>query len=356
MSEKKWTTKRILRHILFWATYYLMNIAVYGHLYDDYVMIFIGDLKVLPLKISLSYITIYYLIPEYILKDGKYALFFVYFIFTSIVIITISNFFIYYEVPKYDFYDPYVIMKYALSTYPVVGLVVAVKYWTYWYHGQLQQEKLKKEKFEAELKMLRSQIHPHFLFNTINNIYALALERSDKTPGALLKLSEILNYVLYECNADNVPLTKEIELLKNYLSLEKIRYEDRLDVLFKISGNTSDVMIAPLILLTFTENCFKHGVGKMTDGAWVSVDISAENDSIIVKIENSKNEELSYADDEIKKKENSYSNGGIGLKNVERRLNLIYGDQARLEIHDSKNSFLVHLEITQLLTERIRTS
>src|SRR5690606_37127902 len=115
------------------------------------------------------------------------------FVLFSFVVILISNFFLYDSNPKYDFYNPNVILKYLLYSYPVVGVVAAIKYWNHWFQSQLSQERLMKEKFEAELKMLRSQIHPHFLFNTINNIYSLTLEKSNRAPVALLKLSEILN-------------------------------------------------------------------------------------------------------------------------------------------------------------------
>lgn len=352
MVNKKWTYKRVLKHFLFWVAYHLINTFVYGNLYNDYQMIFFGDLQVFPLKLIITYFTIYYLIPKFILKKKKVFFFVIYFVLFSFAIILISNFFLYYSNPSYDFYNPYVILKYLLYSYPVVGVVVAIKYWNHWFQNQLFQERLMKEKFEAELKMLRSQIHPHFLFNTINNIYSLTLEKSNRAPVALLKLSEILNYVLYECNSDKVPLEKEIALLRNYFSLEKIRYEDRLDVLFNIRGEVNNVKIAPLLLLTFAENSFKHGVRQIPESAWISVDIMVENDSITIKIENSKNEEPGFKSGYKAGSEgNSYLKGGIGLKNVKRRLDLIYPDRHQLEICDDTNSFLVLLKIGLVSSE-----
>ncbi len=347
MAESKWTFRRILKHCLFWVVYILLNTVVYGHFHEnDYRMVLIADLKVLPLKLAIAYLTIYYSIPRYILKRKKYLSFFVSFFFYSTTIILLSNYFMYQYSPIYKFYDHYLILKHMLNAYPVIGLVVAIKFWKYWYQSQLFQERLQKEKFESELKMLKSQIHPHFLFNTINNIYSLALEKSEKTPGSLLKLSEILDYVLYKCNADTVPLEKEIELLKNYFSLEKLRYEDRLDVMINIAGNLEGVHIAPLILLAFAENSFKHGVAKMPDDAWVSFDILVENNVVAIKFENSKNDESTlHPDHRHGTGEYDTVNGGIGLKNVRKRLDLIYANRYSLEILADKNSFLVLLKI-----------
>jgi len=191
---------------------------------------------------------------------------------------------------------------------------------------------LEKQKAEAELKLLKTQLNPHFLFNTLNNIYALALVKSPVTPGAIGRLSEILDYILYRCDALYVPLSGEIALLNNYISLEKLRYDERLKVNFNYPADPR-AEIAPLILLTIVENAFKHGAGNDTGEPTVNIALSAENGRFEFIVSNS------Y---QLKAAANTTS---IGLPNLKQQLELIYPGRHYLAISQTGNLFIVTLTI-----------
>jgi two-component system, LytTR family, sensor kinase len=221
--------------------------------------------------------------------------------------------------------------------YPVAFSAIAIKLLKYWYTNQKAQQILTQEKLQAELKFLKTQIHPHFLFNTLNNLYALTLKKSDKAPGTVLKLSELINYMLYECKSDEVELSKEIKFIRNYIDIEKMRYGDKLDVDIRVSGDVGDRKIAPLIILPFVENCFKHGASEDLQQSWVKVTIDSHPDHVVIKVENSKS-----ADNHSNPVQN-YE--GIGIQNVKRRLDLLYPGRHELKIMNGEETFLVILSI-----------
>jgi LytS/YehU family sensor histidine kinase len=229
-------------------------------------------------------------------------------------------------------------LKTFTNTYTLAVMVIAIKLLKKWYYDQQEAKSLEKEKLEAELKFLKAQVHPHFLFNTLNNLYSLTLKKSDNAPEVVLKLSELMSYMLYDTAARQVSLSKEINYINHYIDLEKIRYAERLDVSFNTSGDISAKMIAPMLLLPFIENSFKHGVSGELETVWVSLDLHVEEDKLIFKVENSKSPE------EENIKISSYRSG-IGLKNVRRRLDLIYANNYDLKIFDEKDTFLVVLKL-----------
>lgn len=176
----------------------------------------------------------------------------------------------------------------------------------------------------------------HFLFNTLNNLYALALKKSDKTPEVIAKLSEILDYILYQCKDNYVPLEKEIELLENYISLEKVRYGNRVEVIFDKDLH-DNLKIAPLILLTFVENAFKHGISQELEKGNIHISISAREDTIVFKLSNSK-PLTSISSEEIDKK-------SIGMKNIIKQLDLLYSNTYDLNISESNSDYNLRLEL-----------
>jgi LytS/YehU family sensor histidine kinase len=188
----------------------------------------------------------------------------------------------------------------------------------------------------AELSFLKSQIHPHFLFNTLNNLYALTLIKSEKTSDVVLKLSGLLDYMIYKSNEDFVLLSKELEILKNYIELEEIRYNNRLDLEYNLIGEPGVNKIAPLILLPFIENSFKHGASNDRANPKMKIRVEVEVDCLLLLVENStlgkqqKDESLSE---------------GIGLKNVRRRLELIYPDAHQLHVKKGDDYFKVELKV-----------
>lgn len=194
--------------------------------------------------------------------------------------------------------------------------------------------KLNEQKKTAELAALKNQLNPHFLFNTLNNLYALALKKSNDTPKVIQKLSEILDYILYRCNEEFVSLNKEIELIENYLSLEKIRYADRVKISFS-KNVTGQERIAPLLLLTFVENAFKHGVTNEINQANIDINISKKGEQLLFKVENSKPKAI-----EIKDNKES-----IGLTNIKKQLELLYPKAYDLIIENTANSFSADLKL-----------
>ena len=209
----------------------------------------------------------------------------------------------------------------------------------------MQQEKNELEKMqlttqlklkEAELKLLKAQVHPHFLFNTLNNLYGLTLEKSDSAPQLVLQLSEILDYILYRCQAPKVQLKEDLYNLKNYIEIEKIRYSEKLKLEFDFPGDTGKLEIAPLILLPFVENAFKHGVSHFPGVAEVKIKASIVGKNLIFNIENSRNP--------LAKPTNNQSNG-IGLINVKRRLELLYPQKHILTINEQPETFSVNLTL-----------
>lgn len=337
-------TPRVGKHILFWLAFITFFAVLWGSFNDDYFLQFKLQLLYLPEKLFATYITMYILLPRLLLKE-RYILFFLWAVIILLLAGVIHWLTAYYiERPifyPYDswggFWHPAKILKSATHIYPVVVLATMIKFFEHWYRNQQATQNLAKEKLEAELKFLRAQVHPHFLFNTLNNLYALALKKADNTPEVVLKLSDLLNYMLYECNTDQVPLSKEIKLVENYVALEKLRYGDRLDVSIIVKGSITGKMIAPMLVLPFIENSFKHGTSGETDKAWISIDLSVKEHLLTLKVDNSKSNH--HAEDEKQYRE------GIGLKNVKRRLELLYGGSYELKILDTDESYLVVLKL-----------
>jgi len=321
-------------HLVFYA-------ILWGSFEDNYQQTFLEESIYLPVKIGFTYFTLYYLLPAFLLP-GRYASFFLWLIVSSFVAGTVQRYIafnidypIYYPEALRDpfFYLPKII-KMFVSIYPVTFFAVAIKLLKYWYANQHAQQVLIQEKLRAELNFLKTQIHPHFLFNTLNNLYALTLKKSDRAPETVLKLSELINYMLYECVSDEVQLTKEIKFIRNYIDIEKMRYGDKLDVDLRVSGEVNERKIAPLILLPFVENCFKHGASEELQQSWVKITVDLQPRITIVKVENNKSSENGHS-----KKE------GIGIQNVKRRLDLLYPSEHELKIISGEETFLVILTI-----------
>lgn len=190
----------------------------------------------------------------------------------------------------------------------------------------------------VELSLLKAQIHPHFLFNTLNNLYALSIRKSDQAPGLVLGLANILRYILYECNTVHASLEKEMEIIKEYICLEKIRYVDELEVNTYIQGNLEGYNIAPLLLLPLVENAYKHGASKLEKDSWINIEAKIRGDRFLFKISNNK---------PLNKNPNSPKTkyGNIGLKNIKKRLDIIYPKKHQFKITDSEDVFVVSLEI-----------
>jgi len=334
---------RLLQHILFWVAHFVFYGTLYGSFEENYVQSFTEELIYLPVKMVFTYFTLYYLLPKFLLP-GEYVNFFLWFLISSFIAGIVQRYIsftyhypIYYPEALNDpfFYFPKIVKTFA-GMYPVIFTAIAIKLLKFWYTNQKAQQILTQEKLQAELKFLKTQIHPHFLFNTLNNLYALTLKKSDRAPETVLKLSELINYMLYECKSDEVLLSKEIKFIRNYVDIEKMRYGDKLDVDIRVSGDVGDRKIAPLIILPFVENCFKHGASEDLQQSWVKVTVDSHADHVVIKVENSKAGDNGHA---IMRDE------GIGIQNVKRRLDLLYPSRHELKIMNGEETFLVILSI-----------
>lgn len=206
-----------------------------------------------------------------------------------------------------------------------------IKFFKLWTIKQRDWMRAQQEKITAELQLLKAQVHPHFLFNTLNNIYSFSLENSPKTPGLILKLSSLLSYMLYDCKTDEVRLEKEIKIMKDYIDLERERYGNKIEISWSVEGEIKDKFIAPLLMLPFLENAFKHGTSEQIEKSWLSVDISVMHGTLKCKIANSKNEYVSQGAN------------GIGITNVKKRLEFIYPGKYDLKINDEGDFFVVSM-------------
>lgn len=207
-----------------------------------------------------------------------------------------------------------------------IFLSTALKFMQDWFNNEKIKSQLENEKLIAELAFLKSQINPHFLFNSLNNIYSLAYQKAEKTPEAILKLSEIMRYMLYESNVDKVPLSDEIRYLENYIELQKLRFKDKPCVKFEINGDPEGQKVTPLVLISFVENAFKHGLATDTDNP-ITIILNITSDKLFFQVVNKKSNL------------NKDDTGGIGLKNVQRRLDLIYKNHYRLNIDDTNDIY-----------------
>ena len=198
---------------------------------------------------------------------------------------------------------------------------------------QKEKESLEKEKINAELQLLKAQIHPHFLFNTLNNIYSSAVKGSAEAPEMLMKLSEILSYMLYECNDREVSLSKEIKMLNDYMTLGKMRFGGKLEMNLLVKGNTSEETIAPLLLLHFIENSFKQCGSSMTEQPWINLEIKIKDHSLDFKLMNGK---------PMVKKANEETED-TGLQQVQKRLQFLYPNRHKLKITEEPEIMIVSL-------------
>jgi len=200
---------------------------------------------------------------------------------------------------------------------------------------ELRMKEVERQKIEAELKALRAQVNPHFFFNTLNSLYALTLDRSDKAPELILKLSDLMRYVIYESRDELVPMSKQLEFLQSYVYVEKLRAGENLRVQFDITGRHAEVRVAPLLFLAFVENAFKHGAKGKEDDPFIRISFDLEQeDQVHFSIENRKDPVHGTADD-----------GGFGLTNVKKQLGLLYPDKHTLHISETPSVYRVELNV-----------
>ncbi len=288
--------------------------------------------------ILVVYINLGYLIPKYLSQKNfmTYCLLLVVMVAVFTPIEVLLLYITYEEVEPKEF----LIMNQQyifLLQFMVAGGSTVVKIISDWQRHQRDRKDLETQRMQSEIKFLKSQINPHFLFNTLNSLYALTLKKSDKAPEIVIKLSEMMRYMLYECNERRVPLHKEVNYIQNYLDLEKLRQSGQSDIQFRIEGQITDQTIAPLIFIPFLENSFKHGLNHQLGDGYVHVVMKVLDTKLLLRILNSKPNHSPVPTEK--------TSGGIGLVNVQRRLNLLYPNQYKLDILDSDKEHIVELSL-----------
>ncbi|MBA3673509.1 MAG: histidine kinase [Chitinophagaceae bacterium] len=355
-SEKK--IYRLSRHIVFWLAWlfylfsskYLLPQPFSKTREARYVALNSVDLVqlllILFIHILACYAVIYYLLPRFLLK-ARYFLFAAGILFLGFAMIEATRFIDSVVIP---FIQPHIlnaanaaikkptywasISAGGISGIKIIAAAAAIKIGKHWWFKQKEKERLEKETIQAELQLLKAQIHPSFLFNTLNNIYSFALSASPKAPQMLLKFSDILSYMLYDCNESEVSLENEIKMLKDYMALEKMRYGDKLEMNIQVKGDPACHKIATLLLLHFVENSFKQCSSRMTEQPWINLEMQIENHVLDMKLMNGKplNSEISNNEED-------------DLYQAKRLLQLLYPDSHKLKITDEPEIMMISLQI-----------
>jgi len=324
-------------HIFFWVSLYIILIVLDQG--NSLSVIMLREFINVAFFALMVYINIYFLFPVYIEKKNLLQHILALGI-TSLLITPIKTLSLFLHASAFGDFQDYFIShqkEIFLSTF-FIGIASTIySIMNDWLESQREKQELQSQTLQSELKFLKSQINPHFLFNTLNSLYALTLKKSDLAPEIVLKLSEMMRYMLYECNEREVSLSKEINYLKNYLELEKIRQGKKMNINFQMTGEVSNQKIAPLMFIPFIENSFKHGISNQISNGYVNILLEVEGNEIQMTIENSKAASIPSP--------TGKRSGGIGLKNVRRRLNLLYPERYKLAIEEDPNTYTVKLEI-----------
>jgi len=347
MFTKQFILKKVAQvilHVLFWVCvlfFYTYFFDTNSSKFEDTLLF---SLFLMPTTIATTYVSTYKLIPQYLMtkRYWRFALYSLYTLIISIYLLVVSIFFSLIYISNFEYAEMNPATKNIIfiitAVYLVVFVVSAFKLL------KLNLEQVSKTKAletkildtqlklkEQELNYLKMQIHPHFLFNTLNTMYGFALKKADETPDMILKLSNLLDYLLYQAEKPFVLLSEEIAHIKDYIELEKLRFNDTLDVQINISKTSESIMIAPMLLIPFIENSFKHG--SIQNGVLrIDIELTASLDQIHFRIKNSNSE-------------SSSSKQGIGLENIKKRLELLYPNNHELTIRDDTDAFHVELHL-----------
>jgi len=216
-----------------------------------------------------------------------------------------------------------------------VSIAASFKLFKHYYLKSLRNQELQQENSEAQLRLLMAQIQPHFMFNTLNNIYSQAQVESPKSAKMIMELSHLLRYILTEGRKHRVPLENELQMVEDYINLEKIRYDKKLDLHYSFPNRVEEVAIAPLLLLPLVENCFKHGASKMINKPWINIKSTLHGRSFEITLMNGRKSVTSTDPNRL----------GTGIENVRRRLDLLYPNRHTLEIKEEPDVFIVDLRI-----------
>lgn len=344
MNSFLYRNRVILLHVSFWCVYlsfFVYQITSYRRREFELSEAFVHAGVHVAFHMAIAYLNYFVLLPRF-LERKKPWVYLIEFVVPFIVLLFVRIQVQRYMVDGYThrehyFYSTIYIVQTAATTLFIVLFVGMLRFAKDWFEFEAKKKEVENEKLMAELNFLKAQINPHFLFNTLNNLYYLAYTKSDNTTEVIAKLSQMMRYMIYESNHPKVLLSREIEYMQSYVSLERLRLNNQIPIGFEVKGNPESVKIAPLILITFLENAFKHGVSGNNPKAWVNLTIELRDKECTYRVENSK---LPSVNSEAGEK------SGIGLQNVKRRLELSYPNQYQLTVNDTADKYSIELKLT----------
>jgi len=296
---------------------------------------------------TLAYLNVYYLMPKYVYKKKYFS--YAGLVVLSLFVMLLLKYYLTYYLVSTDVWpegpeEPnglsfnYAIQM-MLGEFYVVAFVTAIKVTIDWLGENSRFNDLEKRQLATELRFLRTQVSPHFFFNTLNNIYALTLNKSDKAPEVVLKLSELMRYLLYATKKRKQDLALELQCIENYIDLERIRFNDKLKVTVSVQGNLKNKKIAPMLLVPFVENSFKHGTNDQIGSVEINLKARVEGYFLTFEIQNNRPPNQTKTKKELK-------SSGIGLNNVKKRLELGYNPKDyELKITKTNQHYKVRLKI-----------
>lgn len=336
---KNYRRIKILAQVFFWLGSLAFAIGSFYVASGDQVNFPTDLYKVFILNFGFAfgvYVNYLLLIPRFLKK--KNYIFYAFWLLFTLALSSLIILLLFYGLLHFS--RPRLFSSYFFTTAFYVGITSLAKFLKDWLELQdisNRFNKVEREKLEAELNTLKAQINPHFLFNSLNNIYSLALTNSKQTPEMILKLSDLMRHVLYESRENFISLKKEIDFIQNFIELQKIRLSAKTDIQFNLNGDAQNKLIIPLIFEPFVDNAFKHGTKSLGDNAFIHVSIRIEREWLHFEAENNFEKDDHPSDDIAH---------GIGLKNAKKRLAYLYGkDEYRLEIIKKDNIFKVQLQL-----------
>lgn len=329
-------------HVLFWLVYFIFNVIRWGSYFDDYWYSIKSNLVEFPIHIIIVYINIYWLIPKLILRKRYWSYLF-YLTFMLAMVYLVRTGLNYVLVTKDIWPEAESVGKFmqlnhiiavVLGELYVITFVSAIKLLIDWSIEKQRNEELAELQLSTELKYLRTQIQPHFFFNTLNNLYALTLTKSDNAPQLVIKISDMMQYVLYEVNGSKAGLLEELNYINNFVDIARLRFNESIEWETDITGDIEDVEVPPLLFLTFIENCFKHGL-KENDHVKVTMSFEViHKDYLEFSLVNTFNPES-----------NITNTDGIGIVNAKRRLSLLFANNYVLESQIVDAMYHLYLKI-----------
>lgn len=316
---------------LFWTIMNNMNAGYGVNLFNMFLWV--------PVFILFSYPMVYWAVPSLLLKGKVWQFAFVLLLWGIAGLFINAGFRTYVLVPIKLWMDASVLPATGFQAHSYLCMTTSaaspmiIMFYKRWTQKQLEWMKVQQERNQADLQLLKAQIHPSFFFNSLNSIHQFATSQPAKTPDLILKLSSLLSYMLYDCKAATVRLSREITMMKSYVDLEYERCHQTMDISWSVDGETEDHFIAPLLILPFLENAFKHGTTSGVHKQWLSVDIAVKGDDFFLKLVNSKDPDIRF------------TQPGAGIKKIQFRLARLYPSQHELRIDDEGDFFVVTLKV-----------